>query len=251
MNLPTLPLIPSLDTALHPRRRDVSTEVTPDLLRRVAAAWVGGTASDDYARHELRGRAARLEHEQRPLPTVPGWHPGIVVERGGESCTGALLTDEGEWITSELVLGCHHHEVDSRSTTIRWAEQDGKTPGQTLWEAGEFLATPWRDANPGTRDRWERRAAAVLAAHGTPTLTDEDRAEEYQQGWAAGHKAVKPASLILTTVGEHPEPGTRGLLPVVLSRGTWCREFPNDVICKAKDIGTQAILTDPRPDGAM
>ncbi len=64
-------------------------EVTPDLLRRVAGAWEGGTASDDYARHELRARADHLERQQ--LPTVPGWYPGIVVERGGESCTGALL----------------------------------------------------------------------------------------------------------------------------------------------------------------
>ncbi len=201
----------------------MSTEVTPDLLRTVAAAWEGGTASDDYARHELRARADHLERQQLPLPTVPGWYPGIVVERGGESCTGALLTDEGEWITSELVLGCHHHEVDSRSTTIRWAGQDGKTPGQTLWEETCRRKVPWRDTPASTRDRYGYLAAAVLADHGTPTLT---------------------------RVGEHPEPGTRGLLPVVQESGEWCSRELGMFLCLAGSTASRAILADPRPDGA-
>jgi len=190
----------------------------------VAAAWEGGTASDDYARNELRGRADYLEHQQRPLPTVPGWYPNIVVERGGESCTGALLTDEGEWITSELVLGCHHHEVDSRSTTIRWAEQEGTTPGQTLYEADRSHGVTWRAVDPVARSYSERMANAVLAAHGTPTLTP---------------------------VGEHPEPGMRGLLPVVaLSTGAW--QSTAEWIPSGRYQGrNQDILADPRPDGAQ
>ncbi len=45
----------------------MSTEVTPDLLRRVAAAWVGGTASDDMIRNFLRVRADRLERDAAVL----------------------------------------------------------------------------------------------------------------------------------------------------------------------------------------
>jgi len=49
----------------------VSTpELTPDLLRRVAAAWKGGTGSDGYPSYQLREWAERLEREQRPLPAL-------------------------------------------------------------------------------------------------------------------------------------------------------------------------------------
>jgi len=226
----------------------MSTEVTPESLR-THAEWVHDRGAKE-SHMALTRWADDLEREQRPLPTEPGWYPGIVVERGGESCTGALLTDEGEWITSELVLGCHHHEVDSRSTTIRWAEQDGKTPGQTLWEA-RFGSLVWSTLTPLMKDRQEYAADAVLAAHGHPTLTDEDRAEEYQQGWAAGHKAVKPANLTLTPVGDHPEPGTRGLLSVVLVGEVWCCNNPLSAICGSKSEQARTILADPRPDGAL
>ncbi len=201
-------------------------EITPESLREFANKWVGESASDAVLRRSMRERADRLERERNPLPTVPGWYPGIVVERGGESCTGALLTDEGEWITSELVLGCHHHEVDSRSTTIRWAEQDGTTPGQTLWEANSGNPThtwAWNDLSVVVLDRYERIAAAVLAAHGTPTLTP---------------------------VGEHPEPGTHGLLPVTFNErdGNW--HFNRTYICRSLSPMADVILADPRPDGA-
>lgn len=203
----------------------MSTEVTPDLMRTVAAAWEGSTASDDYARHELRARADDLEHERRPLPTVPGWYPGIVVERGGESCTGALLTDNDIWITPLGVDECRHtHFLNDRHVTIRWAEQDGKTPGQTAVEAfaGEGTA-PWEARTPGSRDFWERVAAAVLAAHGNPTLTP---------------------------VGEHPEKGTRGLLPVVLGGFDWETEA-GARICGSTAPLVGYLLADPRPDGAQ
>jgi len=229
----------------------MSTEVTPESLR-AHATWLNDRGAKE-SHMALTRWADDLEREQRTLPTVPGWYPGIVVERGGESCTGALLTDEGEWITSELVLGCHHHEVDSRSTTIRWADRNGTTPGQTLWEADSDNPThtlAWNNLSVVVRDRYERIAAAVLAAHGTPTLTDEDRAEEYQQGWAAGRKAVKPASLVLTPVGEHPELGTRGLLSVVLvDSGIW-RSTTGWLVSSEYQGRTQDILADPRPDGA-
>lgn len=205
-----------------------TSEVTPDLLRRVAAAWEGGTASDDYARHELRARADHLERTQRPLPTVPGWYPGIVVERAGESCTGALLTDNGIWITPLGVDECRHtHFLNDGHVTVRWAEQDGKTPGQTAMEAfpGEEVA-PWAVRNQKSRDFWERLADAVLAAHGTPTLTP---------------------------VGEHPEPGTRGLLPVVLVGDEWSNPYydvDSFYVCKRGSEMGGTVLADPRPDGA-
>jgi len=205
----------------------MSTEVTPDLMRLVANAWEGGTASDDYARHELRGRADYLEREQRPLPTVPGWYPGIVVERGGESCTGALLSDSEYWQTPRRVGGRRTHYSDEPSdpgVTIRWAEQDGTTPGQTLWEAGVGKSA-WSTLTPLMKDRQEYAANAVLAAHGTPTLTP---------------------------VGEHPEPGTRGLLPVEVGIGGdgWLYNLGQNYLCKVGGRLSERILADPRPDGA-
>ncbi len=198
----------------------MSTEVTPDLLRTVAAAWEGGTASDDYARHELRARADHLERQQLPLPTVPGWYPGIVVERGGASCTGALLTDNDMWVTSQGIGECHTHFLNDGHVTIRWAEQDGKTPGQTLWEETCRRKVPWRDTPASTRDRYGYLAAAVLAAHGTPTLTP---------------------------VGEHPKPGTRGLLPVVATaNGGW--ETPDGwVVTNGYLKDRRTVLADPSP----
>jgi len=201
----------------------MSTEVTPESLR-THAAWLNDRGAKE-SHMALTRWADDLEREQRPLPTEPGWYPGIVVERGGESCTGALLTDEGEWITSELVLGCHHHEVDSRSTTIRWAEQDGKTPGQTLWEA-RFESLVWSTLTPLMKDRQEYVAAAVLAAHGNPTLTP---------------------------VGEHPKRGTRGLLPVMASGVDSWQHYVGGVayhVVDARDKMDRAVLADPRPDGA-
>jgi len=203
----------------------MSTEVTPDLMRTVAAAWEGGTASDDYARHELRARADHMEHLQRPLPTVPGWYPGIVVERGGESCTGALLADDDGWRTEREVGGFYGHWIEGTpSFTIRWADQDGKTPGQTLWEAEPNRGVAWSSVGQTVKALYERIANAVLAAHGTPTLTP---------------------------VGEHPEPGTHGLLPVTFNErdGNW--HFNRTYICRSLSPMADVILADPRPDGGV
>ncbi len=202
----------------------MSNEVTPDLLR-THAKWLKDQGAD--AAHSLLiGWAARAEAQQRPLPTVPGWYPGIVVERGGESCTGALLDRKGLWTTPRDVEGAFQHKHRKYGVTIRWAEQDGKTPGQTVYETWTKLYGffPWSGISPATRDRYERAAAAVLAAHGTPTLAP---------------------------VGEHPVPGTRGLLPVTRSSGGWYSKDRDTgyYICNIK-VGRQIILTDPRPDGA-
>jgi len=200
----------------------MSTEVTPESLR-AHAAWMGDHHAEIVAA-ALRCRANDLEDEQRrPLPTEPGWYPGIVVERGGESCTGALLTDGEYWETRQRVGGRRTHNSWEPGTTIRWAEQDGKTPGQTLWEADRSHCATWRTAEPEWRVCSERIAAAVLAAHGTPTLAP---------------------------VGEHPEPGTRGLLPVVQESGEWCSRELGMFLCLAGSAASRAIVADPRPDGA-
>jgi len=200
----------------------MSTEVTPESLR-THAEWLRERGRLTTAA-ALQFEAKNLECESKPLPTVPGWYPSIVVERGGESCTGALLADDDGWRTAREVGGRYGHWVEGTpDLTIRWAEQDGKTPGQTLWEATRPELGRWTGTVPDLRVRFEQRAAAVLAAHGTPTLT---------------------------TVGEHPEPGTRGLLPVMADGdGRWFyRE--KSWIFSVCDKGTVAVLADPRPDGA-
>ncbi len=139
----------------------MSTETTPDLFRRAANAWVGDTASDDYARHKLRRRADHLEREQRPLPTKPRWDAG----------------------------------ADKQAV----------------------------------RAQVERVAAAFLDTLGTPTLTP---------------------------VGEHPEPGARGLLPVMLvaegdGEGIWRSARTGRFVGYSGPDGLEVILTDPRPDDAV
>jgi len=228
----------------------MSTEVTPDLLRRVAAAWEGGSASDDYARNELRARADHLEREQRPLPTEPGWYPGIVVERGGESCTGALLTDGEYWETCQRVGGRRTHNSWEPGTTVRWAEQDGKTPGQTLYEATDPQLGKWSANTSGFRGRFEQRAAAVLAAHGTPTLTEWKCPS---CGETTRARMADQDAPTLNPVGEHPESGTRGLLPLVSTGVEWRTYADADLptyICGVRARMASAILADPRPDGA-
>ena len=156
----------------------MSTDVTPESLR-AHADWMdehNGVAEAC----SLRSRADDLEREQRPLPTEPGWHPNIVVERRGESCTGALLRADGAWVTARPLYGCCYgfHANIETSFTIRWAERDGKTPGQVAWEAQGSKVATWICASPTAQAEWESIAAAVLAAHGT-SLTDSERAEEY------------------------------------------------------------------------
>ncbi len=206
----------------------MSTETTFDLFRRAADAWVGDTASDDDVRRELRDRADRLEREQRPLPERPGWYELIVVERGGEKCTGALLNVNGYWCTAEYVDGCPVHRINDEGTTIRWAEQDGPTSGQTLREAASAEVQEWPTDDPFLKDQIERITAAVLAAYATPTLT-------------------------LVAEQDGSTPGTRGLLPVVSTGVEW-RTYadtdPPTYICGVRVPMAEAILADPRPDGA-
>ncbi len=203
----------------------MSTEKTSDLLRRAADAWVGNTAGDDVARRELRRRADRLEREQPPLPERPGFYELIVVERGGEKCTGAMLCGDGAWHTAHAVDGYYSHEPTLKGyVTIRWAEQDDPTPGQTVREAADAEGQKRLTDDPFVRDQIERITAAVLAAYATPTLTP---------------------------VGEHPEPGTRGLMPVVLvmDEGAWVN-LRGNFVCSWRPMQDD-ILADPRPDGAL
>lgn len=207
----------------------MSTETTPDLFRRAADAWVGGTPSDDHTRNELRAQADRLEREQRPLPTKAGWHERVVVERGGEKCTGAMLHDYGEWETPIRVGGVYGHSVvPGTFSTVRWAEQDGNTPGQTAQSAcfSDRERLPLNAENQYVRDQCARIVNAVLAAYAAPTLTP---------------------------VGEHPEPGTRGLLPLVSTGVEW-RTYadidPPTYICGVRARMASVMLADPRPDGA-
>ncbi len=211
----------------------MSTETISDLLRRAADAWVGDTAGDDVARHQLRIRADRLERERRPLPTKPGLYPTIVVERrcgddSIESCTGAMLGEDKCWSTPTSVDGYlwHGSVGGSSDVTIRWTEQDDPTPGQTVREAASAEGQEWPTNDPFVKDQIERITAAVLAAYAIPTLTP---------------------------VGEFPEPGTRGLLPLVSTGAEWRTYADTDqptYICGVRVLMAEAILADPRSDGA-
>ncbi len=207
------------------RTTEMSTETTSDLFRRAADAWVGDTASDDDVRRELRARADRLEREQRPLPDVPGLYSTIVVEQDEEECTGAMLMDDGNWMTPVPVGGVYDHFPQLNDVTIRWAEQDDPTPGQTVREAASAEGQEWPTNDPFVKDQIERITAAVLAAYTAPTLTP---------------------------VGEHPAQGTRGLLPVVVDEGYYRSTVGGRMyLCEPDTIIGHSVLADPRPDGAL
>jgi len=209
---------------------EMSTKVTPESLR-THAEWLDdrNVSVEIYkvrkaAAVEMHRAADCLEHQQRPLPEKPGWYELIVVERLNEegekeSCTGAFRDTSGYWHTPDFTVNGASPDV-----TIRWAEQDGTTPGQTLWEVDEEGA--WSATNDVERFLSESRAAAVLAVHGTSTLT---------------------------FVGEHPKPGTRGLLPVEVGTGGdgWLYNLGKNYLCTVGSRLSERILADPRPDGAQ
>ncbi len=140
----------------------------------------------------------------------------------------------------------------ARHELHQWANGlERPTPGQTLWEAEASITTKkWVEVDLQLRSRYECIAATVLAAHGTPTMTDEDRSEAFHRGWLAGNDSAKPASLVLTPVGKRPEPGTRGLLPVVLESGSWHTIY-GAFLCHVDSAIGSIILADPRPGGAQ
>lgn len=205
----------------------MSTEVTPESLH-THAEWLDdrNVSAEIYkvrkaAAVEMHRAADCLEHQQRPLPEKPGWYELIVVERLNEegekeSCTGAFRDTSGYWHTPDFTVNGSSPDV-----TIRWAEQDGTTPGQTLREAANAEGQEWPTGSPFVNDQIEH-FARVLTAHGTTTLTP---------------------------VGWDPKPGTRGLLPVVATHGgMW--ETPSGWIVEDKGNRQRRVLADPRPDGA-
>jgi len=145
----------------------MSTEVTPESLRTHARWAKERGKSYTHTASDLDDLATLVEQEQRPLPERPGWYELIVVERrcadnSIESCTGAFRDTSGYWHTPDFTVNGASPDV-----TIRWADQGGTTPGQTLWEA-DPTRFAWSQAHSTVRDESERMAAAVLAAHGTP-----------------------------------------------------------------------------------
>ena len=205
----------------------MSTKVTPESLR-THAEWLDdrNVPVEIYkvrkaAAVEMHRAADCLEQERRPLPERPGWYELIVVERrcadnSIESHTGAFRDTSGYWHTQDFTVNGASPDV-----TIRWAAPIGTTPGQTLWEA-DPTHFAWSQAQSTVRDESEHMAAVVLATHGTP---------------------------ILTPVGEHPEPGARGLLPVVATHGgMW--ETPSGWVVEDRGNRQRRVLADPRPDGA-
>jgi len=132
--------------------RGMSTEVTPESLR-AHAAFLRSRGVVEFEVVIWDRWADRLEHEQQPLPTVPGWYPGVVVERGGESCTGALLTDDEWWLTARTVAGVHTHALGEAGLTIRWAERDAE---HDAWQSAENALNAAVD---------ELRAAEADVAH--------------------------------------------------------------------------------------
>jgi len=136
-----------------------------------------------------------------------------------ESPQHRVARHPSHWPGPEHWLGGDH------SNQAPW-EQGGKTPGQTLYELTHSTGLAWDQAGQSWRDMSERNANAVLAAHGTPTLTP---------------------------VGEHPKQGTRGLLPVVVNASDeWVSKLePFHCVLEAESEIVGVILADPRPDGAL
>ncbi len=197
---------------------EMSTEVTPESLRTHARWAKERGKSYTHTASDLTDLATLVEQEQRrPLPTKAGWYELIVVERDGEKCTGAFRDTSGYWHTSDFTVNGASPDV-----TIRWAEQSGTTPGQTLREAASAEGKEWPTGSPFVNDQIEH-FARVLTAHGTTTLTP---------------------------VGWDPKPGTRGLLPVVATHGgVW--ETPSGWIVEDKGNRQRRVLADPRPGGAQ
>lgn len=197
----------------------MDTEVTPESLRTHARWAKERGKSHTHTASDLDDLANLVEQEQRPLPERPGWYELIVVERDGKSHTGAFRDTSGYWHTSDFTVNGASPDV-----TIRWAEQSSTTPGQTLREAASAEGQEWPTGSPFVNDQIEHIAAAVLTAHGTSTLAP---------------------------VGEHLEPGTRGLLPVVLDTEYWRGTVGGHMyLCEPDTILGHSVLADPRPDGA-
>ena len=234
----------------------MSPEITPEILRQIAATWVGGETDDDYGRHYLRQLADSLERHVRPLPTKPGWYPDIVVEYQGESCVGALLSGE-VWVTGPTLAGWSAHSPKSSDVYVHWDEEtiaadkaeaeaqkrfaetgrygDGWTqdlrdppwnlpPKDQEWPTGDTPGnTLWRNQHDGGP------AWGDLPVHERQSYESDAQAiltahsvypglNSLAESFRMGYLQAQGENLA-PIVGS-PKPGEKGLLPVTFDSGT-------------------------------
>jgi len=181
-------------------------------------------ASTGYWREQCRLVCDESEDRKNDLVRLRATHWAAEVAwariKPGASDTADLRVRRhpAHWPGGEHWLGGDHSNQTPR-------EQDGKTPGRTMWVARWGDGPSFDSARIELRELYEKVANAVLAAHGTPTLTP---------------------------VGEHPEPGTRGLMPVVVDvDNDWSYgDGFSALLCATRSETGRTILADPRPDGA-
>jgi len=112
---------------------------------------------------------------------------------------------------------------ESLRTHAEWVHGDAVSCDKDTLAAFEAMKLLLAKADRLEREQQRRQsAAAVLAAHGTPTLTP---------------------------VGEHSAQGVRGLLPVVVGGDGWWHDA-RGVSLVFGGSAIYGILADPRPDGA-
>ncbi len=151
--------------------------------------------------------------------------------------------EQEELVTALDELSAANDTIDRLRVTHADTQTDLHKANAEIYRlraAAPVAETDWARSKPGAPD---------TAAHGTPTLTEWKcpSCGETTRARMADQDAT------LTPVGEHPEPGTRGLLPLVSTGVEW-RTDDGDApiyICGVRARLASAVLADPRPDGAM